>query len=177
MERSCLRFDALTPRELHVLESDLLPRLDSGAEGSAIICSREFGTESVTRFEQHKKAISYGCTVAVALESTCVVVICDYSFKAAWIRSNIHARRGGGGVLSHPEFAILWRETQEPKPAHELNLGITDRDLEEILLGNFPSRRTLFIVQGKPTQAARSLGFISHLVKKTKLLVLEDSEL
>lgn len=148
------KFEPLQGRDFDFVELDVLPKMMT--RGHAVIRRKEFGPiqDDLNRTHQHRKAISFGCVVASNLLAMPrhVVVICDYTFKSNWMRSNIHIQAEGGGVLTHREFNLVMGEVRCSTPFDPPRLDRTRwllRDATEL-------ERTLFILQGRKEDVSKS---------------------
>lgn len=139
------KFEALSVSEQNLLDLDILPRLST--MGEATVCRAQFGAGDEPG--HHRLAISFGCTVALQTirPPRHVVVVCDSTFKANWIRSNIHIQAEGGGVLTHTEFAC-----------GRACKGLFDSKLEYILSTEAELSKTLVIVQGDVTDVDKTMS-------------------
>ncbi len=166
------KFEPLTSQEINEIDLDILPLIRS--KNQATVRRACFGVldETMPR-HSYRKAISYGCSVALHMiePPRHVVVICSYDFKANWIRSNIHIQAEGGGVLSHPEFAAVWASDSTFK-ALDFKLRRIFRNTEGEL------GRTLFVIQGTSALAQDTLRIMESRLHTgthiSKILILRD---
>lgn len=160
------RFESLSVDDQRALEKAI--DLSSLRPGKPLTIRRYEFMEWGERFEGHKLAISYGCTIALNLGADHIGVICDYAVKAPWIRSHIHDRKLGGGVISHLEFKALAKR-------HALASGILEPSLESLLTGNTHSSSTpLLIVHGNGAQTRTTLELLEPCLGHIYCIVLSD---
>jgi hypothetical protein len=145
------KYEPLQARDFDFVELDVLPKMMT--RGHAEIRRKEFGPiqDDLNRTRQHRKAISFGCVVASNLLAMPrhVVVVCDYTFKSNWVRSNIHIQAEGGGVLTHTEFNLVMGGVGRSTPFSTARLDMLLRDAAEL-------ERTLFILQGRKEDVSKS---------------------